>query len=793
MRKNILKEKVFMERKLNKKVREQKAITLIALVITIIVLLILAGVTISMLTGENGILTKASNAKEQMKIGEAKEEIKLAITEEQIRANTGENLGNVFKYGNVWNDLRKKDEKLEVTENTTDSSHTILYKGYYFKIDKDKNVIYIGEAGPEPEETEYTIVYNKNDGSEEKLEQIVEKGTETTLDTSKFTRDGYKIEGWYTNAECTGEKITKTDSNIEVYAKWVELTTIESKGSTTIGDITYTDSYEIWNKAQLEDFRNKVNNESNFENCILKQKADINLNSENWTPIGNKNTTKPFSGTYDAENKKIQNIAINVSTNYQGLFGYVKSGTVKNITVEGSIKGGTGSAGIVACVEDGIIDNCVNGANITHANNNYIYWGYFKENYTFIGGVVGLVEGTTQITNSSNKGDVTIYATGANAIVGGGIVGFVDDKEKGTTIQKCSNSGNVKISKIDKNTNSGLLGGIAGALWGGNVIQCYNTGSISSAETSYITERNEAGGIVGYAGKYSNSSNKTIEQCWNSGYIESSLSGGIIGSNYSGYTVKNCYNSGKVMCNYKCGVRTDLSPSGGGICGWNKSDGTVEYCYNKGEVENNGCNYSESNIQIGSIGGIVGFNEVSSIIKNSYNIGNIKAYPSTTDKRGSVAGGVVGTNCYKMQNVYNSGELIVNTNTITYIGGIAGWNREMAEEVENVYNIGNISTNASYKGGIAGAWSDGGPAWTNYYWLENKGATCTNGNYSYTYGISTSTQIKSLVSNGSFPSTDWSTDTNGYPYLKAFDDANIWVRDANVNGGDPYLKYNPVQ
>ena len=40
-----------------------KGITLIALVITIIVLLILAGVAISMLSGENGILRKASNAK----------------------------------------------------------------------------------------------------------------------------------------------------------------------------------------------------------------------------------------------------------------------------------------------------------------------------------------------------------------------------------------------------------------------------------------------------------------------------------------------------------------------------------------------------------------------------------------------------------------------------------------------------------------------------------------------------------------------------------------------------------
>ena len=53
-------------------------ITLIALVITIIVLLILAGVTIATLTGENGILTKASEASEQTEIGDEKEAIGIA-------------------------------------------------------------------------------------------------------------------------------------------------------------------------------------------------------------------------------------------------------------------------------------------------------------------------------------------------------------------------------------------------------------------------------------------------------------------------------------------------------------------------------------------------------------------------------------------------------------------------------------------------------------------------------------------------------------------------------------------
>ena len=52
---------------------KNKGITLIALVITIIVLLILAGVSIAMLTGENGILMQAQNAKSVSKIADIKE------------------------------------------------------------------------------------------------------------------------------------------------------------------------------------------------------------------------------------------------------------------------------------------------------------------------------------------------------------------------------------------------------------------------------------------------------------------------------------------------------------------------------------------------------------------------------------------------------------------------------------------------------------------------------------------------------------------------------------------------
>lgn len=61
--------------------RNQRGITLIALVITIIVLLILAGVSIAMLTGDNGILTNSTKAKAQNELGTAKDQIALAANE----------------------------------------------------------------------------------------------------------------------------------------------------------------------------------------------------------------------------------------------------------------------------------------------------------------------------------------------------------------------------------------------------------------------------------------------------------------------------------------------------------------------------------------------------------------------------------------------------------------------------------------------------------------------------------------------------------------------------------------
>lgn len=74
-----------------KKVRKNYGITLISLVVTIIVLLILAGITISMLFGNNGLLNRATEATEEYSKSEARERVELLLSEYTIEKATGEN------------------------------------------------------------------------------------------------------------------------------------------------------------------------------------------------------------------------------------------------------------------------------------------------------------------------------------------------------------------------------------------------------------------------------------------------------------------------------------------------------------------------------------------------------------------------------------------------------------------------------------------------------------------------------------------------------------------------------
>ena len=117
--------------------KQEKGITLIALVVTIVVLLILAGTSIAMLTGENGIITEAVKSQEENEKAEEKEKIQLAaqaaksktqwgeITQENLEAELNSNIGS-GKYT-----LTKDGDKYTVTY--TDSNRS-------YEIDADGNV-----------------------------------------------------------------------------------------------------------------------------------------------------------------------------------------------------------------------------------------------------------------------------------------------------------------------------------------------------------------------------------------------------------------------------------------------------------------------------------------------------------------------------------------------------------------------------------------------------------------------------------------------------------------------------
>ena len=123
------------ESKEKMKNRKNNGITLIALVITIIVLLILAGVTIATLTGENGILTRASQASEQTEISEEKEAIGVAYA-----GVLADNNGTGVSAGELQDELRNNGYNATVTDNG-DGTFTVEFEsGREYTVNADGSI-----------------------------------------------------------------------------------------------------------------------------------------------------------------------------------------------------------------------------------------------------------------------------------------------------------------------------------------------------------------------------------------------------------------------------------------------------------------------------------------------------------------------------------------------------------------------------------------------------------------------------------------------------------------------------
>ena len=102
------------------------------------------------------------------------------------------------------------------------------------------------------------------------------------------------------------------------------------------GVITITTAGQLAKLAEL------VNGGTSYEGTTIKLANDIDLSEHLWTPIlgmtrtvnGTSETIR-FKGTFDGDGHTISGLTINATTSYQGLFGYVDGGTIKNVNLTG--------------------------------------------------------------------------------------------------------------------------------------------------------------------------------------------------------------------------------------------------------------------------------------------------------------------------------------------------------------------------------------------------------------------------------------------------------------------------
>ena len=123
----------------------EKAITLIALVVTIVILLILAGVTITMTLGQNGLFTRAREGAAAYNESEVRDDLSMLITQytwDKASEKTDKNLG----------DYLKDNGATSVKANADGTTLEVEYKGYVFTVNKDSGEITsVSKAGPRPQ------------------------------------------------------------------------------------------------------------------------------------------------------------------------------------------------------------------------------------------------------------------------------------------------------------------------------------------------------------------------------------------------------------------------------------------------------------------------------------------------------------------------------------------------------------------------------------------------------------------------------------------------------------------
>ena len=331
------------------------------------------------------------------------------------------------------------------------------------------------------------------------------------------------------------------------------------------GDGTEAVPYQISTADELLWFADQVNKSAKKSTSMLwaKLTGDIDLKEvKTWTPIGNYNSYSDyveFGGVFDGAGHRIYNLTIVNDKAYQALFGRVNGGTIKNLTVEGSITTSTTSAayaaGIVAYGNSATVENCTNKVHVTATQKGYV------------AGVIAYASASSLIKGCTNTAEIS----GCGDYVGG-----ICANASKSSITNCMNSG--VISNSGKPSSySYSTGGIAGSMSSSTISMCGNTGTVTST-------LKRTGGIVGSLGG-------NVEKSFNTGAITGIYGVGGIAGDAAGKdsSISDCYNQGNVTAQSPTDTFKDANAKGvGGIIGGVSSNTitgiTLSNCYSTGNI-----------------------------------------------------------------------------------------------------------------------------------------------------------------------------------------------------------------
>lgn len=267
------------------------------------------------------------------------------------------------------------------------------------------------------------------------------------------------------------------------------------------------DSYTISTPAQLAGLAQLVNTGTSFSKKTVLLGASIDLNNQEWTPIGGTDTGNTFAGIFDGQGYTISNLKItrgseNVSANNRvGLFGAGTSSAaaIQNFTLHNAdVSGCLNVAAVLG--GSGVAEAKVTNVHVTGRVNVRGWW--------YVGGIMG--KGYSNITNCSVEGDGT--ATSAVAITGGyagGIVGFMGE-------DNCVTSG-CTVKNITVSGAYNGIGGVNGILHYGNSIRDCTVDNVVVWQTTDPEEGDNGRIYVGaFGGTYLDNGGKnppTLENC----------------------------------------------------------------------------------------------------------------------------------------------------------------------------------------------------------------------------------------------------------------------------------------